>query len=567
MKFTQSFVPSLQPTFTHTHETNAGEPEWGKVKKNELPLDAYAVVGNAEDFKSWKYPHHFVVDGSMPDEHGHLTKGRLLVHVGGLMEATKQAEKDNDEEAMRHINSHWKTIDPDHDGHPLPDKTGINQYFAEKSVPRYAFSTPVTMKVGDNGEGAKSAPLTLIALSGEILDRPEWGPCIQDLDGFQHKNRIAVDYMHDAGELLGYVNKFDVMEGQLVLGGALVPQKTHKRTEEIIDNMAAGIPYEASIFFPPSSPEDLVIEFIQPGIMTKVNGKEIIAGQFGLTIFRKWVLRGVAICPHGADGNTAAFLQSSQTTMVNVKVAKSATQVTEASMKKEKVMELLAGISKETDAVKFEQAINQIAEQAEDAEQKKLAVEAATALKTEPDLTKKSVIAALLLEKFGFKQEGEEEEEEEKEKKIESYSVEDVKKFAKAFGARANAYMEKGMSFAKALEEDHAELCRQAEERENEDKEKKVKQAVPPVKRTQIRFQQTDGNMNDATHGLSEKQVQAIEDYAREFSLSEKAKQRLMEKHLWAQSESKRLGVYSPDAKAVSADQMSSTLTKIGTER
>lgn len=162
---------------------------------------------------------------------------------------------------------------------------------------------------GDNGAGSKSAPVTLQALGGDVLTHWWWGPCIQDLSGMQHRDRIPVDYLHDPGQIVGYVNKFDTTGNVLTLSGALVPQRTHQRTEEIIDNARAGVPYQASIQFTPSKPSDLIIETVQEGVSVIVNGK---THQGPLTIFRKWPLRGVAICPHGADGDTSATIQTAQ---------------------------------------------------------------------------------------------------------------------------------------------------------------------------------------------------------------------------------------------------------------
>jgi len=561
------FIFSKQPYFTHTHEVSQAEPKWSLVDASKLPLQCFAVIGDEEDAATWLFPHHFIEGASMPDEHGRFTRGQMLVHVDGLKKATEAAK--GNEAAMRHLESHWKTIDPDSDGHPLPDRTGLRSYFEERSVPRYSFSAPAVMSFGSNGDDSVSAPVSLIALSGEILDRPEWGPCIQDLSGLEHRDKVAIDYRHNGDEVIGYINQFMVADGKLVLSGALVPQKTHNRTQEIIDNIKAGVPYEASVYFPPWKPDEMEIEYIDPGENAMVNGKIVTAPDKGLTIFRKWSLRGVAICPHGADGNTAAYLQTSQSAAVNIRVARTTQNKQEDSrMKKEQVMELLGGISKETDAAKFMQALTQIAEKAEDAAQKKVAVDSLAAINGEKDAAKKSALASASLKQFGFEVEVEVEDEvagdkeDDKEDKVESYSLEDIKKFGKAFGARAHEYMGKGFKYEKALESDHALLTKQAAEAEAAKVEQKARQSG----RTRIKFQNTDSDSADGKFGLSEKEVIAIEQYAQEFGLSDKARQRIIEKHAWAKRESNRLGIYTPDPKAVPFNSGSSTLTKVGNE-
>jgi hypothetical protein len=67
--------------------------------------------------------------------------------------------------------------------------------------------------------------------------------------------------------------------------------------------MREGVPYEASIFF---GGDGIKIQEIAEGQVEQVNGREF-AGPG--VIVREWPLRGVAICPYGADSNTesAAF--------------------------------------------------------------------------------------------------------------------------------------------------------------------------------------------------------------------------------------------------------------------
>ena len=60
--------------------------------------------------------------------------------------------------------------------------------------------------------------------------------------------------------------------------------------------MLQGIPFEASIFF-----DEAVLEWIPENTTTEVNGFQF-AGPG--VIAREWRLRGCAVCPYGADGNT-----------------------------------------------------------------------------------------------------------------------------------------------------------------------------------------------------------------------------------------------------------------------
>jgi len=173
------------------------------------------------------------------------------------------------------------------------------------------------MAVGDNGEDAKSAPVELVALGGDPLDHYFFGPVVQDLEGMTHRNRIAIDYNHDSDQIIGYINKFSTEGGKLTLSGALTPFKDNDRATEIIHKSKAGVPYEASIFFAPSKPGDTKIEEVQAGEKVEVNGKELHGP---LTVFRSWTLRGVAVCPYGADADTATHVQTQNQKEVEVQV-------------------------------------------------------------------------------------------------------------------------------------------------------------------------------------------------------------------------------------------------------
>ena len=177
-----------------------------------------------------------------------------------------------------------------------------------KQIPAEACSMSVArFALGDNGEGAKSAPVELVALSGEVFDHAYFGPAVQDLAGMKHKAKVPIDYVHDVREIMGYVNKFDISNDELALSGALTPFSDNDRASEVMFKIREGVPYEASIYFPPSRPGELQIEELAEGEEAQVNGQTM---KGPLTIFRQWTLRGVAVCPYGADAGTATHVQN-----------------------------------------------------------------------------------------------------------------------------------------------------------------------------------------------------------------------------------------------------------------
>jgi len=155
------------------------------------------------------------------------------------------------------------------------------------------------VELGDNGKDAKSAPIRLKARSGDPIEHWYWGKVVHDLAGMRtHKARLTVDYAHNDSEVLGYLNHFDISSGDLVASGALTPWREDDRASEVMFKMRQGVPYEASIFF---GGNGVKIEEVGEGVDLQVNGRKFSGP--GIVI-REWPLRGVAICPYGADQNT-----------------------------------------------------------------------------------------------------------------------------------------------------------------------------------------------------------------------------------------------------------------------
>jgi len=232
-------------------------------------------------------------------------------------------------------------------------------------------------ELGDNGDGAKTAPLRLLARSGKPIEHWFWGRVVHDLAGMRvHKPRLPVDYVHDAKEVVGYLNRFETESGDLITSGALVPFKDSDRATEILHKYRAGVPYEASINF---GGDGIKIEEVPDGFVTQVNGFEF-AGP-GIVV-REWPLRGVAICPYGADMNTDSTVLSGgkQYKATVFRSPKPATKETE--MSQESSVEVAAAAS-EPEAVKTSELNQEKPVEETPAEATEQAVEAETPEGTE----------------------------------------------------------------------------------------------------------------------------------------------------------------------------------------
>jgi|TARA_A100001037_G_scaffold40607_1_gene31720 hypothetical protein len=152
---------------------------------------------------------------------------------------------------------------------------------------------------------SNSHKVTLLARSSQPIEHWYWGNVVHDLDGMRlTKDRIPLDFNHDANEIIGYLDEFEVTKEGLVCRGELTPFKDDDRASEIIFKAKAGVPWEASIAF---GGDGIKVENIAKGASAKVNGYEL---EGEAAVIRSWPFRGCAICPQGADENTSSSVFS-----------------------------------------------------------------------------------------------------------------------------------------------------------------------------------------------------------------------------------------------------------------
>ncbi len=205
-------------------------------------------------------------------------------------------------------------------------------------------------QLGDNGEGAKSAPISLVARSGKPIEHWFWGKVVHDLSGMRlHKSRLAIDYVHDDKEIIGYLNHFDSSSGDLVASGALVPFKDNDRATEILHKLAQGVPYEASINF---GGDGIKVEELPEGMVAQVNGFQL---EGPACIIREWPLRGVAVCPYGADANTESRALSNTNKTFSATVASVTVPVVETPTEETQMSETVEVVAESTEAQATEQ--------------------------------------------------------------------------------------------------------------------------------------------------------------------------------------------------------------------
>ena len=189
-----------------------------------------------------------------------------------------------------------------------PDTMTLESARQTGHVPASALRMVVgPFELGDNGEGAKSAPIRMKARTAQPVQHWFWGQVVHDMAGMHlHKDRLPIDYVHNPAEVIGYLNHFSAGADGLEVSGALVPYKDSDRASEIIHKARAGVPYEASINF---GGPGIKVEEVAEGQAAQVNGYRFDGPGI---IVREWPLRGVAVCPYGADMNTRSELAQDQ---------------------------------------------------------------------------------------------------------------------------------------------------------------------------------------------------------------------------------------------------------------
>jgi hypothetical protein len=164
------------------------------------------------------------------------------------------------------------------------------------------------LTIRSNGDGTKTAPVSLVARTGDAIETFFWGRVVHDLSGMMlSKSRLPIDWNH-SDELIGTLNKFDISSGDLVASGFLKTNAARNPDHAaIVMNDATGdesIPYEASINF---GGDGIEVEEVPEGMSVEVNGRQFTGP---IAVIRKWPLRGVAITPYGADQHTSTNFAS-----------------------------------------------------------------------------------------------------------------------------------------------------------------------------------------------------------------------------------------------------------------
>jgi hypothetical protein len=165
----------------------------------------------------------------------------------------------------------------------------------------FKFSKPEMVE--KNGLKWQEFSVAMTARGAAHINHWAWGKVSHDLAGMSvpTAGRIPIDHVH-SDDALGYIDEFDVTPDGLTLKGKFISTKEGDLAWDIATKIAAGVPYQSSIFFDDlEDSTEMDVQEVKKGKTETVNG-QVFEGP-GL-IVRKWLLRGVAACLYGADPNT-----------------------------------------------------------------------------------------------------------------------------------------------------------------------------------------------------------------------------------------------------------------------
>lgn len=152
-----------------------------------------------------------------------------------------------------------------------------------------------------------STKLNITVLASDYISQ-FWGRVVFDYSTLKFPERAALDYDHWDDEIIGYIENFKATDEAVTADAVLLDESPSDRATEVAYNIANGVPYEASALIDLESATET--EVLNNAVET-VNGREL-RGPF--TLYRGATLRGVAVCPHGADAKTRTSLALSTST-------------------------------------------------------------------------------------------------------------------------------------------------------------------------------------------------------------------------------------------------------------
>lgn len=171
----------------------------------------------------------------------------------------------------------------------------------------------------------------------------KYGCEYEDFEGMNAPAMLSLNVEHDVNRTIGKAENFRVTEYGLECDAEIYPSLPTENSDglRIINMLKLGIPLQASITFDWDNPTDA--EVVDEGQTAEVNGMTI---EGPATIYRRWNLRSLAICIHGADNATGVEAISLNKDLEECQMKKRAEEAVEKP--EEKQVEQLEDVTVET---------------------------------------------------------------------------------------------------------------------------------------------------------------------------------------------------------------------------
>lgn len=167
-----------------------------------------------------------------------------------------------------------------------------------QKVPKKAllFNDPVDGVLSfSQKEGEEGKKLSMLGYSGALMDHWWWGKVAVDVEGVKFGRKpYPILEEHMTEKKIGVAFSVDTSNHQINFPE--IKPMSNEFAEEVLSNMEAGFPYQASISIKPSK-----IEELKEGTTAKVNGFTV---KGPAVIFRESLFRESSVCTFGVDSNT-----------------------------------------------------------------------------------------------------------------------------------------------------------------------------------------------------------------------------------------------------------------------
>ena len=120
----------------------------------------------------------------------------------------------------------------------------------------------------------------------------------EDFEGMNAPEVITLNIDHDTDKTIGKAYNFALTEYGLECDAEIYPT-LHHEAPRVIEMLKHELPLQASITFTWNTQDD--VDLIEEGQKAEVNGCEVDGPA---VVFRRWWLRSLALCIHGADNTT-----------------------------------------------------------------------------------------------------------------------------------------------------------------------------------------------------------------------------------------------------------------------